>query len=250
LKSDEQIPEISVIIPCYNLQNVVGTTVKNIISTLEKFSNSFEIIIVNDGSVDKTLEIIKEIEIKNKVVRAITYSENKGKGFAVKTGILQSKGKSVVFIDGDLDIISDMIQNYIQELDAFDLVIGSKSSQDSEIEIRHSRKILSNWFGGLVRCLTGLKIQDTQVGLKVGNGDLLRKIFSIMKTDGFAFDVELLIIATKLNMRIKEMPVRLKIMKKFRFNSAMKMFSDIIVLAYRDKILGEFDKQIQKLDQD
>jgi len=249
LKSNEGVPEISVIIPCYNLQNIIETTVTEIIKTLEQFSNSFEIIIVDDGSTDNTLDIIKELEINNKIIQTLTYSKNRGKGYAVKSGVLESHGKSVVFIDGDLDITSDTIKNYIQELDKFDLVIGSKLSQNSEIQIRQSRKILSNWFGSLVRLLTGLKIQDTQVGLKVGNGDSLRKIFKIMKVDGFAFDVELLIIATKINLRIKEMPVKLKIMKKFRFNSAVKMFTDIIIITYRDKILGEFDKKIRNLNQ-
>ena len=93
----------------------------------------------------------------------------------------------------------------------------------------------------IVKFLTGLKIQDTQVGLKVGNGEDLRKIFKIMNIDGFAFDVELLVIATKLNLRIKEMPVKLKIMKSFRFNSAVQMFYDVLKITYNYKILHKFD---------
>jgi hypothetical protein len=102
-------------------------------------------------------------------------------------------------------------------------------------------------FSGLVRFLTGLKIQDTQVGFKAGNGDDLRKIFKIMSIDGFAFDVELLVIATKLNLRIKEMPVKLKIMKSFRFNSAVQMFSDVLKITYNDKILHKFEREIKSI---
>ena len=247
MKQKERVPEISVIIPCYNLENVVKTTVKNILENLEKYTDSFEILIVNDGSTDDTLKVIQDIKNNHESIRVITYSKNKGKGHAVKTGILQSIGSSLVFIDGDLDIASDAIQNYVNELDNFDLVIGSKLSQNSEIEIRQSRKILSDMFSGLVRFLTGLKIQDTQVGFKAGNGDDLRKIFKIMSIDGFAFDVELLVIATKLNLRIKEMPVKLKIMKSFRFNSAVQMFSDVLKITYNDKILHKFEREIKSI---
>jgi len=241
LKNKKKVPEISIIIPCYNLENIVKTTVKNILENLEKFSDSFEILIVNDGSTDNTLEVIQDIKNNHECIHVITYSQNKGKGYAVKTGILQSIGSYIVFIDGDLDITSDAIQNYIEELNNFDLVIGSKSLQSSEIEIRQSRKILSDIFSSIVKFLTGLKIQDTQVGFKVGNGDDLRKIFKIMNIDGFAFDVELLVIATKLNLRIKEMPVKLKIMKSFRFNSAVQMFYDVLKITYNYKILHKFD---------
>ena len=241
MKNKKKVPEISIIIPCYNLENIVKTTVKNILENLEKFSDSFEILIVNDGSTDNTLEVIQDIKNNHECIHVITYSQNKGKGYAVKTGILQSIGSYIVFIDGDLDITSDAIQNYIEELNNFDLVIGSKSLQSSEIEIRQSRKILSDIFSSIVKFLTGLKIQDTQVGFKVGNGDDLRKIFKIMNIDGFAFDVELLVIATKLNLRIKEMPVKLKIMKSFRFNSAVEMFYDVLKITYNYKILHKFD---------
>lgn len=241
MKNKKKVPEISIIIPCYNLESIVKTTVKNILKNLEKFSDSFEILIVNDGSTDNTLEVIQDIKNNHECIHVITYSQNKGKGYAVKTGILQSIGSSIVFIDGDLDITSDAIQNYIEELNNFDLVIGSKSLQNSEIEIRQSRKILSDIFSSIVKFLTGLKIQDTQVGFKVGNGEDLRKIFKVMNIDGFAFDVELLVIATKLNLRIKEMPVKLKIMKSFRFNSAVQMFYDVLKITYNYKILHKFD---------
>tara|TARA_Y100000741_G_C18252321_1_gene557703 strand:- start:829 stop:1554 length:726 start_codon:yes stop_codon:yes gene_type:complete len=239
---NKEVPNISIVIPCYNIQNEVKTTVENIIENLEKYTSSFEIIIVNDGSTDNTPTVIEDIKNNHQSIQTISYSQNKGKGYAVRSGILKSVGTFVVFIDGDLDITSDAIQNYINELDTFDLVIGSKVSQYSQIEIRKSRRILSDLFSSLVKSFTGLKIQDTQVGFKAGNGDDLRRIFKIMNINGFAFDVELLILATEFNLRIKEMPVKLKIMKSFRFNSAVRMFWDLLRITYNYKILHKYRK--------
>ena len=239
---NKEVPNISIVIPCYNIQNEVKTTVENIIENLEKYTSSFEIIIVNDGSTDNTPAVIEDIKNNHQSIQTISYSQNKGKGYAVRSGILKSVGTFVVFIDGDLDITSDAIQNYINELDTFDLVIGSKVSQYSQIEIRKSRRILSDLFSSLVKSFTGLKIQDTQVGFKAGNGDDIRRIFKIMNINGFAFDVELLILATEFNLRIKEMPVKLKIMKSFRFNSAVTMFWDLLRITYNYKILHKYRK--------
>ena len=234
------------IIPSYNLSNVIQTSVENIIKNIQLITNSFEIIIVNDGSIDNTLDIIEDLKKKYDFIRTISYSQNQGKGYAVRKGILESVGSSVMFIDGDSDIGTDSIKNFIQELENSDLVIGSKSAKNSIIEIRKSRKILSNTFSSLVKCFTGIKIQDTQVGFKIGNGDHLRKIFKIMETNGFAFDVELILIASKLNLRIKEVPVQLKITKGFRLGGALGMLWELLAITYRDKILHIYDKEIKK----
>ena len=246
MKSEKKTPKISVVIPCYNLDNIIETSVENIIKNLQFVSGSFEIIIIDDGSTDNTLDIIENLKKQYNFIQIISYSQNKGKGHAVKRGILESIGSSVMYIDGDSDIGKDSIKSFIQELENFDLVIGSKSAKDSIIKVRKSRKILSDIFSSLVKYFTGIKIQDTQVGLKLGNGDDLRKIFKMIKIDGFAFDVELILIASKLNLRIKEMPVQLKVMRGFRLKSALNMLWELLVITYREKMMHTYDKEIKK----
>ena len=108
------------IIPSYNLSNVIQASVENIIKNIQLITNSFEIIIVNDGSVDNTLDIIENLKKKYDFIRTISYSQNQGKGYAVRKGILESVGSSVMFIDGDSDIGTDSIKNFIQELKKLD----------------------------------------------------------------------------------------------------------------------------------
>ena len=118
--------------------------------------------------------------------------ENKGKGHAVKMGVLNSKGDVVSFLDGDLDISPAQIKNYIRELEGCDLVIASKAHPLSIITAPFVRKMLSKMFSILVRVAVGINIKDTQSGLKIGNGNALRKIFNVMLVKRYAFDVEML----------------------------------------------------------
>lgn len=233
--------ELSVVIPFFNCSNSVSKVLGRIGLTLQKLGLSYEIIAVNDGSSDNTSTcLMKEME-KDRRIKLFSYERNMGKGYAIRYGIRRSHGEIVIFIDGDLDVSPDSICEYIKALNDCDLVIASKRHPLSKIKMSATRKILSKIFNSLVRSLTGIHLSDTQTGLKLGDGNLLRDMFSVMRVNRYAFDVEFLTASTLLGLRIKEMPVELSIDNKFRLMQILQMLIDLLAISYRFKIRREFE---------
>jgi glycosyltransferase involved in cell wall biosynthesis len=241
----KSIMQISAIIPVYNQEAEVHFLLKRLKEDLNSTLLNYEIIIVNDGSRDKTLEILKKEEKLDEHIRVISYPQNKGKGYAVKKGIMHTRGDIVLFVDGDLEISPDAIKDYVKELRSYDLVIASKSHPLSKVNVPASRKLLSRAFNFYVQVATGIKLKDTQSGLKAGNGNALRKIFNIICIDRYAFDVELLAIATALNMRIKELPIEITVSHRFKMNDIARMFIDVIAISHRLRIKLWYHKQLK-----
>ena len=241
--------ELSVIIPAYNVENSIIKVIEKLMGILNKIS-TYEIIVVNDGSSDNTLEVLNKFH-KNNAFSIITYKKNKGKGHAVKRGIINSKGKFVMYIDGDLDISLEIIKDYIYELKNSDIVIASKDHPNSKVITPTSRKILSKLFNIITKIFTNIRIKDTQVGLKIGDGDLLRKIFQISTIEGFSFDVEFLLIAKLMNAKIHELPVTINlssgIPKFMRLKLSAQMFKDILKISYKYRILKEYQRKLKKI---
>jgi dolichol-phosphate mannosyltransferase len=196
----------------------------------------YELIIVNDGSSDETRAAARELSKCDKRVKLISYNKNMGKGYAVRQGVIHSQGKYLLFMDGDGNISSDILAQYIQKLDKVDVAIGSKYHRDSNISVPMSRKLLSKSFQMLVKIMLGLKISDTQVGLKAGKGESFRKIFQQMHVKRYAFDVEMLAVAASLGLKIEEMPVQLRIDSQFRAKEMARMAIDLVTIAYRTRI--------------
>ena len=241
----KSIMQISAIIPVYNQEAEVPFLLKRLKEDLNSTLLNYEIIIVNDGSRDNTLEILKKEEKLDEHIRVISYPQNKGKGYAVKKGIMHTHGDIVLFVDGDLEISPDAIKDYVKELRSCDLVIASKSHPLSKVNVPASRKLLSRAFNFYVQVATGIKLKDTQSGLKAGNGNALRKIFNIICIDRYAFDVELLAIATALNMRIKELPIEITLSHRFKMNDIARMFIDVIAISHRLRIKLWYHKQLK-----
>ena len=236
--------ELSVIIPTFNEENNASRMLKNLTEKLDKANLKYEIILVNDGSKDNTLYVLKQLKDSYSNIKIISYDENKGKGYAVRSGILESEGEIVMYIDGDLDISPDIIPEYIEQLKNYDIVIGSKRVSNADVKDSISRKILSKAFSIIVKIGMNLKIKDTQVGLKIGDGKQMRKIFKILSINGFAFDVELLTIATLLKLKIKEMPIELNLTRPFSFIHATKMFFDTMKIMYNRRIGNIYQKKL------
>ncbi len=187
--------ELSFVIPAYNEELFIEDTLGSIDAVLKGKNLPYEIVVVNDGSEDGTLAIVRRYAGRNGHVKVVTYRDNVGKGFAVKTGFMETSGDTVVFADGDMDINLETISEYLEALKHGDIVIASKKHCDSKIEVPFSRRILSGVFNGLVRLLTGLPQKDTQSGLKAMKKNAFVDVFPRLAVKRYAFDVELLVVA-------------------------------------------------------
>jgi glycosyltransferase involved in cell wall biosynthesis len=227
-------PKVSIIMPVYNGESSISLALEKLVRIIQPVYPQYEIIVVDDGSSDDTAAIIAREQKKfDPHIRVISYKPNRGKGFAIRQGIMRSTGNTVLYMDSDLDISIDTIEDFIGEVENNDIVIASKAHALSVVKRPALRKYLSNLFNLFVRIVVGVHIRDTQSGLKAGKGELLRSIFKAMLVDRYAFDVELLAIAFNLNLKIKEMPVIMEIDKGFKLHDIMRMLSDILIISYR-----------------
>ena len=237
-----RMARVSIIIPVFNQQDKVSFAVKRINEVVESYFRDYELLVVNDGSTDDTLTILKEIAStdQERHIRVLSYGANRGKGYAVRYGVSHSLGDVVMYLDGDLDISPDLIKEYIEKLDTYDLVIASKRHPRSHVTVPASRLLLSRAFNFIVNVATGIHQTDTQAGLKVGKGDIMRTIFRNINVNRYAFDVELLTIASILHLKVHEMPVIMKIERKFNTKEIVKMFVDVIRIWYNYRIARRY----------
>lgn len=195
---------LSVIIPCYNEGEKLINNVKIVKQYLDSLHIPYEIICINDGSKDNTREFMKKNSIEN--VKFYGYRNNKGKGYAIKTGINIAKGDKILFMDADLSTDLGSIKKALTE-DA-DIIIGSRTMLNSNVKGKSFvRKMSSKISNILIRFLTGLNISDTQCGFKMMKKQLAKEIIAKQKINGWAFDVEYLYIAKLNHYSIKEIPV-------------------------------------------
>ncbi|HKY52729.1 MAG TPA: glycosyltransferase, partial [Anaerolineales bacterium] len=171
---------------------------------------------------------------------------NMGKGYAIKQGVLHSRGRYVLFMDGDGDISADVLAKYLQRLSKVHIVIGSKIHRRSVVHAPISRKFLSRCFQFYVKKALGLKVHDTQVGLKAGRGEVFRKIFEKVQVKRYAFDAEMLAIASLMNLKVAELPVKIDLDKPFKVKDIAKMAADVLAVAFRLKIIKWYQKNMER----
>jgi dolichyl-phosphate beta-glucosyltransferase len=203
-------PRISIVIPVFNESSRIADSLSKVREFLGKTPLSFEILVVNDGSTDGTAEIVRRFELEG--VRLIDHAENRGKGHSVRSGVLKAFGTYVLFTDADLSTPIDELRKLydIAERDHADIVIGSRAIDRRYIERHQSRfrEIGGIVFNRLVRISLGLKLHDTQCGFKLFHRGRTRSIFEKQTIDGFGFDPEILFLATRRRLRIREVSVR------------------------------------------
>lgn len=235
---------LSVVIPAFNEEKKIGKAITQIRKFFKKKKASFEIIVVDDGSFDKTAREARKAGKKLKHFRVISHMVNKGKGAAIKTGVMASKGKFILFSDADLSTPIGEFERLWRFVESgFDVVIASRGKKESKI-LRHQgtfREFLGRSFGVLTKTLVLRGINDPQCGFKLFKGDLGRKVFSKVKTNGVLFDVEFLLLAQKEGARIKEVPVIWKhepdTKIQYNFLSSLSVFLQLMEIKLRLKIM-------------
>lgn len=198
--------DISLVIPAYNEQEVIARTAVEAAGALAAFADEYEVLVVDDGSTDGTADAV--LGCGNSHVRLLRYHPNRGKGCAVRTGMLKAQGQLVFYTDADLAYGLEILKPMAQKLEEQgDLIIGSrKLNPDGYRDYPPVRLAASKAFSGLSQLASGLPY-DTQCGIKGFRRQAAQEIFSRCRTDGFAFDFEVLMLASRLGMEILQQPV-------------------------------------------
>lgn len=217
---------LSVVVPAYNEESNIGTTVEALLEELQSAVNrdDVEIIVVDDGSTDATAAVARAAG-----ARVIVQPQNRGKGAAVRAGVLDSDGRSVVFTDADLAYPSSLVVEVLDELEqGWDVVVGSRRHQETTTLVK--ARMLRELGGRLVNWLTHLVLlghfRDTQCGIKGFRGDIGRVIFERTRIDGFAFDVEVFLMTEQDRLSLTEIPVSVE----NRTRSSVRLIKDSAIL--------------------
>ncbi len=203
---------ISIIIAAYNEEKRIKPSLFKIKDYINNQGMDYEIIVVDDGSSDRTSEVVKGVIPDIPHLNVIRYEVNRGKGYALKTGVLASKGKVVLLSDADLSTPIEELSKLLPLIsnNSCEVAIGSRALILSEIIKKQPwwRQNMGKIFNKIVKFVVLDDFQDTQCGFKIFSGDVARAIFQEVQTERFAYDVEILARAKKKGYRISEIPIR------------------------------------------
>jgi glycosyltransferase involved in cell wall biosynthesis len=233
-------PYLSIVIPGYNEALRVGKTLAEVQKYAAAKPFETEFVLVDDGSSDCTLELFKKFQSLWPGTHVLSNKVNQGKGFSVRRGVLESRGKVILFTDADLSAPIKEADKLLAALESetADAAIGSRALDRTLIGVRQPwrREYAGRFFNLLVRLFTGLKIHDTQCGLKLFRRETTRRAFELQRVDRFGFDPEILFLIQRYGGKIVEIPVRWNdnpATKVHFLRDSALMFLDLIVLRWR-----------------
>ena len=235
-------PKLSVVIPAYNEEKRIQTGLADVLAYLGKQGYGWEVVVVDDGSLDRTADLVEEAAKDHPGLRLVKLQRNQGKGAAVRAGMLASKGDVVVFSDADGSTsLTEMERFWPLFGQGFDVIIGSRAVNRALIKVRQPwyRESMGKIFNVLVRSLGLSGFKDTQCGFKAFSRRAVEGIFPRMRVSRFGFDVEALVIARNLGYRVAELPVSWVNSPEAKVNpmtDAPRMFWDVLLIWYRDKM--------------
>jgi glycosyltransferase involved in cell wall biosynthesis len=236
------LPPFSLVIPAFNEAERIGQSLRTAFAYLRTTSPGSELIVVNDGSTDDTSEIVREVFAGQTAItaRLLEHSPNRGKGAAVREGLLAAATPIGLFSDADFSTPIEEAPKLIEPIAAGELDVAFGSRALDRTLIGHHqpwrREQGGRVFNLIVRVATGLPFWDTQCGFKAFRLDVVRPILERANTDGFGFDVELLYLARKANLRMKEVPVRWNHVEGSKVSFArdsVRMFREVVALRTR-----------------
>jgi glycosyltransferase involved in cell wall biosynthesis len=243
-------PELSVIVPAYREGPRIHGNLVHLLGELDATGIDYEVIVVSDGNTDATVSEAERVGSAR--VRVLAYPVNEGKGFALMHGIGHAKGDLMAFIDADMELHPSGLGRFvqIQRAGGWDVVVGSKRHPQSHVSYPKTRRFQSWVYQQLIRVLFRLNVKDTQTGLKLFRGDLLRQVVPLLAVKRFAFDLELLIVANKLGYhRVVEAPIDLD----YRFETttspaaAYRALWDTAAIFYRLHVIHHYDRRLAQL---
>lgn len=246
-----QSPELSIIIPAYNEERRLGRTLRRIrdyFAATPVGAAGIEIIVVDDGSTDGTAKVARDCVREIPYLRLVSNGANRGKGYSVRHGMLEAKGRVALFTDADLSAPIEEYEKLSAALQAGnDVAIGSRALDRSLISVHQSRfrEVAGMIFNCFVRLSTGLPFLDTQCGFKAFVREPCRIIFEQQRIERFGFDPEVLFLARRHGLRVAEVPVRWAhnpATKIHMLRDSLMMFVDLIYIRW-NWILGRYPTQ-------
>ncbi|MBR6485002.1 MAG: glycosyltransferase [Clostridiales bacterium] len=237
----------SLVVPAYREGKSIRCNLLKMAAVLRDAGIDYEIVAVNDGSPDNTYDEIVKASEEDPSICPATYDVNRGKGGAIKEGIMKSSGDIIGFIDADLDIDPDHLPVFLEKMTSSgsDVVIGSKMHPESQLDYPAMRRFVSWGYYVILKVLFDMKTKDTQTGIKLYKGSLIKEIVPKLKVNGYAFDIEILALANSKGAVITEMPVRVGYTRdesfgRIRFKDIWKMFTDTIGIWWNLRIRKKY----------
>lgn len=239
--------KVSVVIPCYNEENRIENCVSRLSGYLSAKYPDYEIVLSNDGSTDRTASLAAKAAEADPNVKCVGYERNRGKGCAVRTGMLAAEGDFIIYTDCDLAYGTEPIGRAVDLAceKGYGVVLGSRNLDKESYEgYTFTRKIMSKIYLRVISAASGFSHSDSQCGFKAYRRDAARDVFSECEIDSFAFDLEALIKAENKGYRIGEMPVKIiehdESKSKIRpVRDTLKMLRDIRRIKKKEKILRD-----------
>ena len=195
----------------YNESSIIAETAATLSAYMGQHFEDYEILFSDDGSTDGSADIVKALELPH--VRVVGYPDNRGKGSAVRHAILATEGDVVIFTDSDLAYGTDVIARAAERMQAepaLDVLVGSRNiSKDGYEGYTFTRKLASKAYIKVLGIVGGLRLSDSQCGFKAFRGEAARRIFSYCEVNGFAFDFEAIMIATRMKLNMGELAVKI-----------------------------------------
>lgn len=208
---------LSVVVGCYNAAFHLEKRLLDLVEFLDGTGREYEVLIVEDGSLDDSLQILRRLEAEVPAINVLRNPRNMGKGFSIRNGILNSRGKYIIFTDIDMAYAKRNLLTVLERLESGEpLVVGNRRLAESVYVVNNAlvkyvyrRHRMGSAFNTLVRLLFGLTTRDTQSGLKGFSRSAAARIFQQLYTDGFLFDIEIFIRSRTLGIPVTEVPVQL-----------------------------------------
>jgi dolichyl-phosphate beta-glucosyltransferase len=244
-------PELSIIIPAYNEESRLPralASIRDYLAAQGMTGDRAEIIVVDDGSKDGTARVVQEWTHELPVLRLVSNGQNRGKGYSVRHGMLEARGRIALFTDADLSAPIEEAGKLLGALDKeYQVAIGSRALDRSLISAHQSalRETAGIIFNGFVRLLTGLPFHDTQCGFKAFVSEPARIVFEQQRIERFGFDPEILFLALHHGLRAVEVPVRWAhdpATKVHVIRDSVMMFTDLLVIRW-NWLLGRYPRQ-------